>query len=258
VHDSVIDAGLIAAVHLHLTSQTGSDDGLSDAVVQVGLMADLLDGAYDGTVELGTVLRHGDLGIGTVDGLDGELVIVDGVAYVVRSNGTVEAVAPTVRTPFAVVTPFRPSTWFSVRNGDRPAFLAAVEEHRGIAPIVALRAHGSVASVALRSVDRQFPPYRPLTDVVAEQHAWVATSVVGTFVGFSFPDELSGVEVGGYHLHFLSDDRLTGGHVMEFEGSDLEVSMAHDHDLGVVTPSLTTLRSALSADRSAIAEVEGR
>jgi len=115
-----------------------------------------------------------------------------------------------------------------------------------------------VASVALRSVERQVPPYLPLTEIVAHQREWLATAVAGTFVGFAFPDALSGIEVGGYHLHFLSDDRAIGGHVIEFDGADLEVEIDGDEELGVVAGSISHLRQARSASRAAIEAVEGR
>jgi acetolactate decarboxylase len=64
-------------------------------------------------------------------------------------------------------------------------------------------------------VPRQLPPYRPLAEVVGDQHVFELRELEGTLVGFRFPDYAQGLEVGGYHLHFISADRERGGHVLE-------------------------------------------
>jgi acetolactate decarboxylase len=38
----------------------------------------------------------------------------------------------------------------------------------------------------------------------------------GTVVGFYTPVFFKGLNVAGYHLHFLSDDGQTGGHILDF------------------------------------------
>ena len=47
-------------------------------------------------------------GPGTVDALDGELLILDGTAHQLHVDGGVERADPTIRTPFAVITTFVP------------------------------------------------------------------------------------------------------------------------------------------------------
>ena len=78
----------------------------------------------------------------------------------------------------------------------------------------AIRLDGRFEFVRARSVPPQSPPYRPLTEVVLEQHVFELTDVAGTMLGFRFPDYAEGIEVSGYHLHFLTDDRRRGGHVL--------------------------------------------
>ena len=75
-------------------------------VFQVGLMSALLAGVYDGPTPLREVLRHGDLGLGTFNGLDGEMILIDGVCFRMRSDGSIDRPSPDERTPFAIVTRF--------------------------------------------------------------------------------------------------------------------------------------------------------
>ena len=45
---------------------------------QVSTVTALVEGIYQGAVRVATLREHGDLGLGTFEGLDGEMVIVDG------------------------------------------------------------------------------------------------------------------------------------------------------------------------------------
>ena len=46
------------------------------------------------------------------------------------------------------------------------------------------------------------------------EHVFDLADVEGTMVGFRFPDYSEGIEVSGYHLHFITADRTRGGHVL--------------------------------------------
>ena len=111
------------------------------------------------------------------------------------------------RTPFAVVTRFEPTIDARVEGPlEHAELLAALDEliPAGAASC-AIRLDGRFELVRARSVPRQSPPYRPLTEVVAEQHVFELRDVAGTMLGFRFPDYAEGIEVSGYHLHFISD-----------------------------------------------------
>jgi acetolactate decarboxylase len=53
------------------------------------------------------LLRHGDFGLGTFDGLDGEGIPLEGRCWQARADGRVVAVPPQTLSPFLVVTRFR-------------------------------------------------------------------------------------------------------------------------------------------------------
>jgi len=57
-------------------------------------------------VRIANLREHGDLGLGTFEELDGEMVILDGKFYQVRCDGSVREVRDDVLTPFAVITRF--------------------------------------------------------------------------------------------------------------------------------------------------------
>ncbi|MEJ7640317.1 MAG: acetolactate decarboxylase, partial [Singulisphaera sp.] len=80
---------------------------------------------------------------------------------------------------------------------------------------VAIRVDARFASIMLRSVHRQEPPYKPLTEVAESQSVWTHEDLGGTLVGVRCPSWVGGLNVPGYHWHFLSDDRKVGGHVLD-------------------------------------------
>src|ERR1700688_1157561 len=77
---------------------------------QVSTATALVEGIYEGAVRVGALREHGDLGLGTFEDLDGEMVVVDGQFFQARSDGSVRACGDNVLSPFAVVTRFVPET----------------------------------------------------------------------------------------------------------------------------------------------------
>jgi len=128
----------------------------------------------------------------------------------------------------------------------------------GDSPVVAVRVRGIFSQIELRSVHRQKPPYPSLSEVAAHQVQWSASDVSGTLIGFRFPDATSGVEVPGYHLHFLSDDRSTGGHVMSLTLSRGVVEVSNINSLHVELPPGVELGEPGAGDSQRIAAAEGQ
>ncbi|HVY77343.1 MAG TPA: acetolactate decarboxylase [Solirubrobacterales bacterium] len=228
---------------------------------QASTIGALLEGAYDGDLSFAELAEHGDLGLGTLNGLDGEMIGLEGRFYRADVEGRVEEVAPGARTPFAVVTRFAPGLDTEIPGAsDHDDLLARLDELIPAGAVsAAIRLDGRFELVRARPVPRQSPPYRPLTEVVAEQHVFELRDVAGTMVGFRFPAYAGGIEVGGYHLHFLSADRARGGHVLGSRSAEaLRVRIDPSSELHVELPpgiELTDPELA-AATHAAIEQVE--
>lgn len=206
-----------------------------DTITQVSTIDALMTGVYDGPTTLGELRAKGDFGLGTFAALDGEMVLLDGVFYQVTSTGDVRRPAPETRTPFAAVTFFKADRTVPLRRGmDFKGF--ASETQRGFPTrnsFYAVKVTGTFKMVKTRSVPAQSKPYRPLTEIVKTQPVFELVDVAGTMVGFWCPSFVKGVNVPGYHLHFLRADGKKGGHVLDFivENATMEVDDSREFSL---------------------------
>jgi acetolactate decarboxylase len=205
---------------------------------QASTIGALLDGAYDGDLSFAELAEHGDLGLGTLNGLDGEMIALDGEFYRADVEGRVHPVSPHERTPFAVVTRFQPTVETTFEGPlSHEELLAGLDRSAPAgAASCAIRLDGRFELVRARSVLPQSPPYRPLTEVVAEQNEFELADVSGTMVGFRFPSYVEGIEVAGYHLHFVDEARERGGHVLDSRTVSLRAALDPSHDLHVELP----------------------
>ncbi|MFD2235210.1 acetolactate decarboxylase [Phaeospirillum tilakii] len=204
---------LAAVLIVGMTSVTPA--GAAD-LYQVSILDALLHGVYDGEISLGELGRQGDLGLGTINGLDGEMVAVDGKFYRVGTDGRAAPLPPETRTPFAMITPFTPTLSAPVPEGLDLAGLDAWLA-RTLPPanhVQAVRIDGRFAALKLRSVPRQTPPYPPLTAALAHQAIFEHREMDGTLLGFRFPAYAQGINATGTHFHFLDAERGQGGHVL--------------------------------------------
>jgi len=224
---------------------------------QASTIGALLDGAYDGDLSFAELAGQGDLGLGTLNGLDGEMIALDGDFYRADVEGRVDPVAPEARTPFAVVTRFEPAIEEQIGGPlSHRDLLARLDEliPAGSASC-AVRLDGFFERVRARSVPRQQPPYRPLTEVVAEQHEFELAEVEGTMLGFRFPSYVEGIEVAGYHLHFIDAARERGGHVLDSRTAAVRARLDPSDDLHVELPPQVELEDPdLAAETHAAVE----
>jgi acetolactate decarboxylase len=236
---AVIDPRLARALHVQtLHREQLAPEHEPHVLFQASTIGALLEGAYDGDVTFAELAEHGDLGLGTLNALDGEMIALDGRFHRADVAGRTAEIEPDALTPFAVVVPFAPAVELSLDAPlDHAALLAALD---GALPpgaaACAVRVDGDFELVRARSVPRQEPPYKPLTEVAAEQHVFELEDLCGSLVGFRFPEYSGALEVSGFHLHFISDDRRRGGHVLDCRTRAVTARLDPVTDLHVELP----------------------
>lgn len=219
---------------------------------QVSTAGALVEGLYAGEVTVAALREHGDFGLGTFDGLDGEMVVVEGHFYQVSGDGRVREVEETARTPYAMITRFPPGDSSVLADcGELASLQAKLDRLRDSANVFyAIRVDGMFDFVHTRSV---MPTAEgvPLVEAASHQREFKMQDVRGTLVGFWSPGYLKTILVPGYHLHFLSDDRKSGGHLLGCGGRGLRAQVRREADFRVSLPeSASFLHADLTRDPS--------
>jgi acetolactate decarboxylase len=204
---------------------------------QVSTSAALVEGLYQGAVRVSRLLRHGDFGLGTFIGLDGEMVVLEGVCYQVASDGAVRHVEGDRLIPYAVVTRFR--TEFAKASQEVNSFSELVAVCDGLRPsenvFYAFRVEGKFSFVKTR-VMKAVPQGTGLKAASSGQEEFTFEDQEGTLVGLWSPGFAGSFSVPGYHFHFLSADRKRGGHVLECRAVDVTIGGCAMHEMHVSLP----------------------
>ena len=250
-----IDSALVGALHVeYLRERDLAGEGhLHHTLFQTSTIDALLEGKYEGDVSFAELEARGDFGLGTLDALDGEMICLDGSFYQVKADGQAYSVDTKARTPFAVVTVFEPDVSQTLfKPMDFEALCDYLEEVIGGGAVCcAIRVDGRFEYVKTRSVPRQHKPYPPLVEVVENQPTFEIRDVSGTLVGFRFPDYAQGLNVSGYHFHFITADRSAGGHVLGCTLTRGELYVDREGDLRLELPPNVGLPAP---DQSAVKE----
>jgi acetolactate decarboxylase len=194
-----------------------------EVLTQISTYDALFAGLYDGVATVKSLDGCGDLGLGTLDRWNGEVVLLDGKYHLVTADGTVQPITDlNVTTPFLAVAWFHEDTRQSLANGTTFAQLKSQPETflPGVNFVYAFKLEGVFHHVKTRSMPPQTKPYQVMSELVKTQPTFEFQEVAGTMVGFWSPASMKGIGLAGWHLHFLTQDGQGGGHVLEFTTKD--------------------------------------
>ena len=233
---------------------------IQHTLYQVSTATALVEGIYQGAVQVAALREHGDLGLGTFENLDGEMVVVDGHFFQVRSDGSVREVQDNVLSPFAAVTAFSPDQSITLENCPDLSYLTsqfdALRQSDNF--FYALRVDGTFDYIHARAM-RRTKEGIPLVQAAAVQPEFEFHNISGTLVGFWTPEYAKSLNVPGYHQHFVSADRTQGGHVLQCRGKNLRLQIQREGDYHIVLPETEDfLKANLRRDpTAALARAEG-
>lgn len=215
----------LLAIHPEAFAQDSSPKR-QGTLFQLSTLDALLEGLYDGSFTVGQLKQHGDFGVGTFEGIDGEMIVLDGHVYHMRSSGLLSESGDNERVPFAAVTKFKADVQFSAKLA---SFSQLADLIDGVLPsknyFYAIKVHGPFVAVSTRAIPKQFLPYPPLAQLTATQTVFNYSNIVGTAVGIRSPAFVSGINQVGHHFHFVSDDLKAGGHMLSFTTGEVTVEI---------------------------------
>jgi acetolactate decarboxylase len=218
---------------------------------QVSLFSVLLGGHYDGIVSVGEVKRLGNLAIATMDRLDGEVQMIDGVVYQARSDGQVYLPGDDETIPFGTIADFRSED--TVRLAGIPSYEQFEVQMNDLCPRkdfpLAIRLSGRFNCMKVRTVKRQEKDGIGLAEAAKEEAVFEFRDVRGDLVGFRLPEYISGINAPGWHLHFMDEDRKHGGHVLNFSLLEGDLSLCHAGDYHIRLPDSPDIFAGIDLNR---------
>jgi len=211
---------------------SAANNSEKDTLYQVSTLNALMLGNYDGVISCSELLSHGDTGVGTFDGLNGEMIVLDGKVYQAKEDGSVAIVNGEVTTPFAEVAffdgDFVLEDLTQIEDMDALKTLltdSILDETDNPNMFFMAKIPGNFKQILVRSEAAQSKPYAPLAEVLKEQTEYVYEDLSGTIVALYCPDYINGLGLAGWHFHFISEDYSKGGHVLDVSLSSGEAQI---------------------------------
>lgn len=211
-------------------------------LTQIATIDTLLSGCYDGLESLGELKRYGNFGLGTVHRIDGELTLLDGMAYRASADGSIHILHDDTTTPFASVTLFdkTAATLLAIESPlDFDAVTKKIDDAFPDQNIpIAILIEGNFSNIAARSEVGQQKPYRPLAETMKRaERRFSCESGEGAAVGFRTPLLFKGLNVPGYHFHYIDTKRQKGGHLVRFQVDSGHVFIQPLNEFLLIFPS---------------------
>ena len=213
-------------------------DKNTETVYQVALLQSLTQGYYDGIIKVSELKQHGDIGIGTFEGVNGEMIVLDGKVYQALGDGSVKEADENETVPFSNVTFFDSDikeTLSDIENVDAlKAELDKIVDQDGRNMFYFVRIDGDFEKMNVRSEIKQEKPYKSLDKALAtDQREFNYDNAKGTVVGLYCPDYMGGLNTPGWHFHFISDDKAKGGHILDlsFKSAEAQLDKTPEFDM---------------------------
>ncbi len=215
-----------------------------DTMFQVSTVAGLEHGLFYPVTTVGQMKQHGNIGAGAFEGMDGELLIIDGQAYNAMYDGKVVPVpdnSPIVYGAAAYLTADRTESLKNIASYDQlQQALEKLLPNRNIFYVFKIQATFNYLKV--RSTAKQKEPYPGLWVVVKNQSTFEFKNIKGTLLGFRCPAFIQGIYAPGFHLHFISEDRQKGGHVLEANLAEVTAQIGYLTQMHLLLPDNAAAR----------------
>lgn len=227
-------------------------------LIQVSTLNDLMLGDYEGSVKIKDLLKNADTGIGTFDGLDGEAIFFKGKAYNGRASGEVSEMKEDDLVPFACVTKFNEDVEEKEISFDSiQEFKEKFEKELPSKNYFYMVKLNGTFNVRVRSCFKQNKPYEPLYKVACDQREFEYHEIKGHVIGLYCPNYVEGMNLPGWHIHFLSKDLKHGGHILKVASNNATFKLNKLNQWNVILPdskdfSTFNLKEDLSAKTNAV------
>ena len=232
-------------------------------IYQVSTLQALSLGYTRPVVKVGELLAHGHTGLGTFEGVNGEMIVLDGICYQAKEDGSTVVASANEGVPFASVA--QTDDWIAFDIGKMESIDALkewltlkIEEGFGLNSMHIARVDGVFRKVSARSELAYKAHHVELKEMLSmTQKDFYFEHIDGTLVCVYYPDYMDGINASGWHLHFISGDRKKGGHVFDVDMETGRVMLCKISLIEIQMPDepafdTYALKGASSADIKAV------
>ncbi len=235
-----------------------------NSIYQVSTLQALVLGYTRPVITVEELLEHGDTGLGTFEGVGGEMIVVDGHCYCAANDGSVTESDPKTGVPFAAVTKMKDGREIGLDNiADieelKTKLDIAIEEDFGLNSMHIVKIVGRFKKVSARSEAEYKSHHVSLKEILSKsQKDFFFNDIDGTLVCVYYPDYMDSINAKGWHLHFVSDDHSCGGHVFDVsvDKSKAVINKISNLNIQLPTEPVFDTYSLKSASNDEIKEVE--
>jgi len=211
------------------TTTKRANDAKANTFFQYNIWGAFVNRVFDGDYTVKELKLKGDFGLGSFDMLDGEMVMLDGIAYRIREDGIVSEGNDADEIVYADATFFHQESQYSTAEEVNFDTLRKVLNSHLPSPnnFYALKITGEFDSIKLGGLHKQTAPFEKGLDfLIPTRPIFIGEKIKGTMIGFYCPSFIGDINAAGFHFHFISEDKKLGGHVMEIKATNsLKVSM---------------------------------
>lgn len=213
---------------------------MKDTLYQISLLQAFINGYYDGVENISELKKYGDIGIGTFEGADGEMIMLDSKVYKAKFDGTIALIEEGL-TPFCNVCKFICKDKIKTNIDNVNQLKTLLNRYRDMNYknlFIVIKIKGLFKNISVRSVPKQNKPYNPFEEVIEhDQKIYTYKNVEGTLIGFLFPRYLKELNTTDLHMHFLSKDLSCGGHVLDLSFNELTIETSIKSDFNLILPN---------------------
>lgn len=199
----------------------------------------LIKGDFNPNFTCEQILKEGNFGLGTFEGLEGELIVVHGKAYQLINNTNVVLCESNTKVAFAFVCNHDYKGFgYKMNNINKDNLenkLLDIFKTKNL--VQAIYAKAKVKTLHSRTVVKQEKPYKPMVEIIDSQSELTIENKEIELVGYYTPSLFAKVGVEGFHWHYISEDKTYGGHVFDMGLENISLIIKPIHDLNYHSPT---------------------
>lgn len=198
----------------------------------------LMSGVFTGFFDVSAIKACGNFGLGCSNGLTGEMIVDNNDVLEAKDKHPIRLMGDHEKLPFAQVTTFIAEKEFEARLVNKNNLYSILSQHILLDNIfLAVKITGLFDKIKVRTPNDNGTVYKDAVEVSENQIVRDFESIEGSLIGFWTPHFFENISVAGFHVHFLSEDKQIGGHVIDFDLQEGVISYETKLKLNVELPS---------------------